>query len=205
MLWVQAAGSFCCEGWTGYTMTAQPLAIPTLTKRGQSAAMEDKLKEILSFHERSFQFALHCCRGDRAEAEDVLQQAYTYAVSGGLDSFRGEAQLRTWWFGVLRQTAHGFFRTLTRRAKRLLSFKEDPLPEKTPEHVTEEREKSRRLALLLYRLPEAQRLSLQLYYYEEMTLEEISSVLASPKTTIQSRIKAGEKALQALLEEEGLR
>ena len=175
-----------------------------LLERETSLKEDARLREILGYHARSFQFALYCCRGDRAEAEDALQQSYTYLLGGGLASFRGEAQLKTWWFGVIRQTSLGFFRKLARRARKLLSHQEEAPPTpKTPELVTEEREQNKRLARLLQSLPEAQRLPLQLHYYEEMTLDEIAVVLGSPKSTIQSRLKAGEKALQARLEQEG--
>jgi RNA polymerase sigma factor (sigma-70 family) len=189
--------------------TRETLKRPTeatgLAQTTKTLSEDVRFKEIIGYHARSFQFALYCCRGDRAEAEDALQQSYAYLLGGGLASFRGEAQLKTWWFGIIRQTALGFFRKLKRRAKKLLSQIEDPPPiTKTPELVTEEREQNKKLAMLLQSLPEAQRLALQLYYYEEMTLDEIASVLGSPKSTIQSRIKAGEKTLQARLEEEGL-
>ena len=175
-----------------------------MLERETSLSEDARLKEILGYHARSFQFALYCCRGDRAEAEDALQQSYAYLLGGGLASFRGEAQVKTWWFGVIRQTSLGFFRKLARRAKKLLSQRAEPPPTpKTPELVLEEREQNKRLAAMLQRLPEAQRLTLQLYYYEEMTLDEIAIVLGCPKSTIQSRLKAGEKTLQARVEKEG--
>jgi RNA polymerase sigma factor (sigma-70 family) len=186
-------------------MTPQALLVIKQMPQERETPEDARLKEILGYHARSFQFALSCCRGDRAEAEDVLQQSYTYLLTGGLSLFRGESSVKTWWFGVIRQTALGFFRKLSRRAKKLLSQKDDPPPiVKSPELVTEEREQNKRLALLLQRLSEPQRLALQLHYYEEMTLDEVAAVLGKPKSTIQSRVKAGEAALAVLLEQEGL-
>lgn len=165
---------------------------------------EALVERLLPFHERSFQFALRCCRGDRAEAEDLLQRAYASALGGGLSGYRGESELKTWWFGVLRRMATGFFRTLARRAKKLLAA-EPPEEAHSPERELQARERRRRLAALLHQLPEEQRLPLYLHFYEEMTLEQIGAVLGvAAKTTIQSRIKAGQRRLEALLTQEGL-
>jgi RNA polymerase sigma-70 factor (ECF subfamily) len=165
---------------------------------------EALVQRLLPFHERSFSFALRCCRGDREEAADVLQHAYAAVLGGRGSQFRGESELKTWWFGVLRQMAFGWFRTVSRRARRLL---EAPAPEEfvNAEQHLQAKERSRKIAALLHQLPDAQRLPLHLYFYEEMTLEQIGAVLGiSAKTTVQSRIKAGQKQLETLLSAEGI-
>lgn len=172
---------------------------------GLTQTAEERLAQILAYHESSFQFALRCCRGDRQEAEDVLQQAYAAILDGAWLTYRGEAALKTWWFGLIRGIALGFFRKLARRTRKLLQAPEPAVAPTTPEREAEVRERSRKIAALIHKLPEKQRLPMHLYYYEEMTLEEIGKVLGvSSVSTIQSRIKAGQRAFQKLLLEEGL-
>src|SRR5260370_37815693 len=62
--------------------------------------------EMETLHSASFGWALHCCRRDRAEAEEVLQTVYLKVLEGKA-CFRGEASLKTWLFAVIRKTAIG--------------------------------------------------------------------------------------------------
>ena len=55
-------------------------------------------------HEESFGWALNCCSGDRARAQDVLQSAYVRVISGRA-VYAGRSLFRTWLFGVIRRVA----------------------------------------------------------------------------------------------------
>src|ERR1700716_2682707 len=60
--------------------------------------------ELETLHSASFGWALHCCRRDRADAEEVLQTVYLKILEGKA-CFRGDASLKTWLFAVIRKTA----------------------------------------------------------------------------------------------------
>src|ERR1700681_1018048 len=62
--------------------------------------------ELETLHSASFGWALHCCRRDRTEAEEVLQTVYLKILEGKA-RFRGDASLKTWLFAVIRKTAIG--------------------------------------------------------------------------------------------------
>src|SRR6266566_2736995 len=62
--------------------------------------------ELEKLHGASFGWALSCCRRDRAEAEEVLQTVYLKILEGKA-RYRGEANLKTWLFAVIRKTAIG--------------------------------------------------------------------------------------------------
>src|SRR5712664_2648717 len=69
--------------------------------------------ELEKLHGASFGWALSCCRRDRAEAEEILQTVYLKILEGKA-RYRGESNLRTWLFAVIRKTA------ITEQRKRLL-------------------------------------------------------------------------------------
>ena len=62
-------------------------------------------RELATLHAASYGWALACCARDPDEAADVLQQAYVKVVSGSA-RFDGRSALKTWFFGVIRLTAH---------------------------------------------------------------------------------------------------
>ena len=60
--------------------------------------------ELERLHAAAFGWALACCAGDRAAAEDALQASYLKILDRSA-RFDGRATFRTWLFGVVRRTA----------------------------------------------------------------------------------------------------
>ena len=54
--------------------------------------------------------------GDHASAEDLVQETLIKAIEN-VDSFRGEASVRTWLFAILRNEVSRYFRTAKKQAK----------------------------------------------------------------------------------------
>lgn len=64
---------------------------------------DDFSLQLAALHADAFGWALHCCRGDHALAEEVLQSAYVKWLRGRL-RHDGTSSLKTWWLGVIRLT-----------------------------------------------------------------------------------------------------
>ena len=60
--------------------------------------------ELEWLHAAAFGWALACCAGDRAAAEDALQASYLKVLDESA-RFDGRSSFRTWLFGVVRRTA----------------------------------------------------------------------------------------------------
>src|SRR2546423_8582945 len=60
--------------------------------------------ELERLHNTSFGWALSCCRRDASEAEEVLQTVYLKILEGKA-RYRGESNIKTWLFAVIRKTA----------------------------------------------------------------------------------------------------
>lgn len=60
------------------------------------------------------------------------------------------------------------------------------------------------LRRLVDALPEAQRLALTLYYYEERAVAEVAAMLGLPEATVKTHLHRGRQALRGRLAEQGL-
>src|SRR6266540_1343187 len=60
--------------------------------------------ELANLHPASFGWALGCCKGERGEAEDVLQAAYLKVLEGRA-RYDVCSAFKTWLFAVIRRPA----------------------------------------------------------------------------------------------------
>jgi RNA polymerase sigma-70 factor (ECF subfamily) len=180
-------------------MTAEP----GQDSRGEtrSRAEAGLEKELPRHHQASFGWALSCCRGDEAEAADVLQDAYLKLLDGRA-RFEGRSSLRTFLFGVIRRTAQ------ERRRRRRLRWAaawaaggdsragEDG---EDPSHAVLRSEESARVTTALGRLSTRQRQVLHLVFYQNMTIEEAATVMGTSVGTARTHYERGKKRLRGML------
>src|SRR5260370_20335965 len=131
--------------------------------------------ELEKLHSASFGWALSCCGRDRGEAEEVLQTVYLKILEGKA-RFRGEANLKTWLFAVIRNTAISEHRRSLLRRLRLTADRE-PLSEhpslyQAPTQAIERTEAQAQFQNALKSLPARQREVLHLVFYEDLSLRE---------------------------------
>ncbi|MDE6742969.1 MAG: RNA polymerase sigma factor [Lachnospiraceae bacterium] len=151
--------------------------------------------------------------GNRSDAEDVVQEAFvtSYLHIGELKNYSG---YKAWLMQILIRLS---YRT-AKRCKR-------EFPEEHTEEIREQRElkdvmqhgsaeRSSPLAQLITReeadrvmtavntLPAKQRVVIVLYYYDELSVEEIASIVRISTGTVKSRLFAARKNLKHLLEQE---
>lgn len=166
---------------------------------------DDLERELESMHAASFGWALTCCRWDRAEAEDVVQTAYVRAIEGRA-TFNGHSSTRTWFFGVVRNTAAERRRRRWVRGEALarwLAREPEPVAEPDPESSADDREARDRIRATLDRLSVRQREVLHLAFYQDLTLEQVAEVLHVPLGTVRTHYQRGKRRLRALLSESG--
>jgi RNA polymerase sigma-70 factor (ECF subfamily) len=154
-------------------------------------------------HEQSFGWALSCCAGDRAGAEDVLQSTYVRVISGRA-VFAGRSAFRTWLFGVIRRVAWEHHRRARREGLRLVR-----LDHPAAEHAADERDPtadidaSRTLRAAFAELPERQREVLHLVFYQDLSIAEAADVMDVGLGTARTHYERGKARLRQLLESTG--
>lgn len=138
--------------------------------------------------------------GDRAEAEDVAQEALVRLWKIAPDWRAGEAQVTTWLYRVVTNLVTDRHRARQRRAATAL----DEAPEvadATPGAVAQMIEADRMAALdtALAQLPDRQRQAVVLRHIEGMTNPEIAAIMEIGVEAVESLTARGKRALTAIL------
>lgn len=167
-------------------------------KRFEAGVLEQDLEE---FHPQSFGWALLCCGWNRDEAQEVLQASYLKAIEGRA-RFNGHSSARTWFFGVVRNTAAEKRRyRLVREMALSRWFRKQPetAPIPTPEKLSSDTEAQERLRRMLSRLSARQRELLHLVFYQDLTIEAAASVLHISLGSARTHYERGKARLRTLL------
>ncbi|MDM5196943.1 RNA polymerase sigma factor SigW [Fictibacillus enclensis] len=142
--------------------------------------------------------------GDRHEAEDLAQEAFVRAFVN-IDKYSGSYKFSTWLYRIATNLC------IDRLRKRKPDYSMDAeIPgtegatlysqvadaDPLPEEEVEEKEKHDHLQQEIMKLPEKYRTAILLKYIEDMSLEEISSVMDLPVPTVKTRIHRGREALK---------
>lgn len=165
--------------------------------------MEDQdVKERLErLHGASFAWAVTCCHGDHAEAEEVLQTAYLKVLEGRA-RFAGRSSFKTWFFAVVRRTALERWRRRTLRRGLLLRWARQPSPASEaadPHAEAAHGQRSARIRGVLARLSLRQRQVLELVFYQDLTVGEAAAVLGTSVGSARVHYARGKKKVLAAL------
>jgi RNA polymerase sigma-70 factor (ECF subfamily) len=139
--------------------------------------------------------------GDPVRAEDVLQDSLV-AIWQEAKRFRGEGRVVAWMFGIVHNKAMRTF-----REKKNAPLDESAQGLETMEAQVDEKIISReRKAILrsgLEALSVEHRTVLELVFYQEMTMKEISQICQIPVGTVKSRLNHAKAALKGILSRQG--
>jgi RNA polymerase sigma-70 factor (ECF subfamily) len=140
-------------------------------------------------------FLLALCGGDSQEADDIAQDALVraYVASG---SFLGLSKFSTWLFRITYNCYVNRKRkvrpeTIQSDSKQALSI---PATDETDADF-----KYQQLYMALDRLPEKEKASIILHYFEDRSIKEIASILEIPLGTVKYHLSIGRKHLKDLL------
>src|SRR5262249_40255711 len=150
--------------------------------------------ELERLHPASYAWSLSCCRRDRDEAEEVLQDVYLKILEGKA-RFEGRSSLKTWLFAVIRRTASA--RARKRFVRDLLTAKwarEEVQP--APAGYSET---AAILLQALTKLARRQREVLELVFYHDLTIEEAAGALGVSIGSARVHYHRGKKQLLAQL------
>lgn len=134
-------------------------------------------------------------------AADAVQNGWIKAARA-LSDFRGEARFRTWLLSIVVNEA----RTLVRRRSRRREQSLDPVhelrdPARSPEQNAILRDEAARALELMRRLPEKQRLAVQLRTREGLSFKEVGESIGSSEGAARVNYHHGIRRLREMMKE----
>ncbi len=135
--------------------------------------------------------------GDRAEAEDVAQEAMLRLWKAAPGWRQGEAQVSTWVYRVTRNLCIDRM-----RKRRMVDLEDVPEPADEALGASEalmQADRARALQQAMARLPERQRAAVVLRHVEGRANPEIAEVLGVSVEAVESLTARGKRALAGLL------
>lgn len=172
--------------------------------RGEATAFEVLFKKYRQMVSRLVYSVLK----EESAVEDVVQEVFIL-IHRNLIKFRQDSALKTW---IYRITVNEAVRHLNRR-KRWQYMDEGQLentvntstmvylgPGESPERVLFESEQSQLVHRALDALKPNHRVILTLYYLEDLSVQEIASVLDIPEGSVKSRLYYARDGLKKVLD-----
>jgi RNA polymerase sigma-70 factor, ECF subfamily len=144
---------------------------------------------------------------DRVEAQDLVQETCVRAIKA-VDSLRPGTNVKSWLFTILRNI---WFNQLRRRAAPKvveLDMEEAPAQNgvgasEDPHSIYVSKVERQHVREAIQQLPLEFREVVLLREYEELSYEDIASVLGCPRGTVMSRLGRARSKLRSLLSEKG--
>jgi RNA polymerase sigma-70 factor (ECF subfamily) len=146
--------------------------------------------------------------GDRQVAEDLLQEVFVrvWQRAGTYQGARGKPL--TWVLGIAHNVAIDEVRRRRRRPLeaddrdeegQLTALQALPAVDSDPSDLTWERLRREQIMAALAQLPEAQRILIELAYFEGYTQSQLAARLGEPLGTIKTRMRLAAQKLRELL------
>lgn len=165
---------------------------------------------IQRYKDPLYHLCIHLCKGKSA-ADDLFQDTWV-KVLGNIQHFDSERSFKNWLFTISTNLYRDRWRKYKRWLHRVKDYYDTDIlarelenfKESTPGPVENllDREQARQLHNCLGELPDKLRIAVILYYFQELSIQEISEILGIPPGTVKSRLYGARTQLRNLLEVE---
>ncbi|MBC8756329.1 sigma-70 family RNA polymerase sigma factor [Kordia sp. YSTF-M3] len=139
--------------------------------------------------------------GNREDAEEVAQDTFVKAYKA-LDSFKGTSKFSTWLYRIVYNTSLDYIK----KSKRVIYSEHiDTIHEsdigtmQDALSYLEAKEKKETIEKALLQLPEEERVLLTLFYFEDLSLKEISKIVKISYDNVKIKLHRSRKKLYHIL------
>jgi RNA polymerase sigma-70 factor (ECF subfamily) len=177
--------------WAGGSGDSEDM-LAVRCRTGDRAAFD----EIVSRYKlRLFRFAYRLL-GDRSEAEDAVQETFI-RVYKAIPAYRPDGYFSSWIYRIAlnecRRRRRGF------RIHLPLETVQQTAPGPDPEQSAMTAERNRQLRQAIGALPEHYRIVMMLFYFDEMSVDEISRTIDVSVSAVKVRLHRGRERLAVRL------
>ncbi|MGG0668242.1 sigma-70 family RNA polymerase sigma factor [Lederbergia citrisecunda] len=138
-------------------------------------------------------------------AKDIVQNAFIKCYKN-LDSFRYDAQLKTWLYRITINECKDYLKSWNYKMVQVKSFVNETAKSILPstEKAVIDKYNNEEIKDTIFSLPKVYREVVYLYFYESLKTEEISEVLDIPVNTVKTRLRRAKQRLEPMIKEAGL-
>lgn len=147
----------------------------------------DKRVVVEKYFDMIYKLALSQTK-NRDSADDVVQEVFLRFLKSDKE-FQSDEHIKAWLIRVTVNCCHNVF-------SNSWAQKTEPLTE----DIVFDTEEKGDVYYAVLELPQKYRAVIHLFYYEDMSIEEISKALGSNQSTIKSQLSRGRKMLKNMLE-----
>lgn len=164
---------------------------------GETKPVDLDLDEIIAKYRPIVSFRVRRSIGSQTpEWEDIVNEIMVNAIekirSGG---FRGESSVGTFIYTITSRRIIDYIR----QKSKILKYAPEPDPFPMPHEHVEDRERERRLAEMLEKLKPKYKEILYLYYYKELSREEVARRLRISPRRVSERVNYAQKLLRRMV------
>ena len=133
-------------------------------------------------------------------AEDVFQEVF-YKVMKNYHKFQHQSSEKTWLTRITINTCKDLLRTNWIKRVTTFSTWQDPQSDYEAPFDIEKQEEYQELYQMIQKLPTKYKDVILLFYYKELSYEEISQILGIPEGTVRSRLARARTKLKKMISE----
>ena len=165
---------------------------------------------IMEFYNKFYKEVYYVCykiTENEKDAEDIAQETLIKAIDK-IDTLKNPEGLSTWLKTIANNLSINYLKK--NRKFNIVDnsedmgeeiFEENRIAQKTPEDIVADKEVTDILTNMINRLPREQRITIFMFYYEELSVKEIAEIMDCSEATVRSRINYARKALRKQVDE----
>jgi RNA polymerase sigma-70 factor, ECF subfamily len=181
----------------------EEMTIPN--RKPQDIDKDEILEKIMIEHGNDVLYLAFSYVKDRSVAEDLAQEVFISAYTH-LDHFHWEASIKTWLYRITVNRCKDYLKSWNYKSTIISNVFELGLRSKDKEadSLLIEKDEKAKLGQLIFQLPLKYREVIYLFYFEEMSLTDITHLLNININTLKSRLKRAKELLKKEIEKGGL-
>ena len=173
----------------------------TLAQQLQDGRLSALAILVERYHGPLLAFLYRLTGGHKPLAEDLVQDCFLRLLRS-IGGYQGTRPFKPWLYAIATNLARDHYKQADQRRTETPSddtWVNYPSREPLPEQVAASHDTAARVQAALWGLPDHQRETIILRYYQELSLQEISQTLEIPVGTVKSRLSLGLQALKQLM------
>ncbi|MFP9126348.1 sigma-70 family RNA polymerase sigma factor [Niallia sp. BSM11] len=162
---------------------------------------EKLLNQIMDEYGQSLLHLAYSYVGRREIAEDLTQEIFVKCYQK-LEQYQKRSSLKSWIWRIAINHCKDYLRSW--HHKHIVFSEEEvrhiPSAEKEVENQVIQKDEDQELVKAVFHLPDKYREVIYLYYFEELSIKEISGLIDVNQNTIKTRLKRAKELLKISLE-----